>query len=280
MTLLYYIPGDPGRGFDLAAVRRLGLGYAFESPELTPRGVRGGPDDGNGTIVAASSDAAQVGYFPDRQTWQRISEKLLAGGVWVGFDRNNPPRPEELVRKQPLGGHWVELADQRQWLIPAARSWMEQEGQLRWLSTLPTASLLDAEGNWTEGGVVARYQRLWATAERWWDVRAGLAIAEPDSDTEETPEGGRRREFSFAELNDAATLALATNYRIEKIEAAVLGLLSTTSIVAVLDALIDWPAVIDWQKKTDAQRRAGSRTADGLPAETPATGQPSPTCGP
>ena len=53
----------------------------------------------------------------------------------------------------------------------------------------------------------------------------------------------------FADVNDAALLALATNYRVGKAEVVLLGLFDDRATVEILKALIDWPTISAWLKK-------------------------------
>ena len=170
------------------------------------------------------------------------------------------------------------LADGREWLCPIARGAIDSDGELGWCQNLPAAVGLDAEGEWTRQGVVAKYAPLWAVAMRWWDA---FAAASPDEDDEPDAEAEKTQiRFEFADVNDAALLALATNYRVGKAEVALLGLFDDRATVEILKALIDWPTIQGWIKKKARSIPAGSSSDAGPPAEPNTTGPASATSGP
>ena len=71
-----------------------------------------------------------------------------------------PPNDADLARPKQLAGHNVTLADGRPWLVPIARAYGEEDGDLRWFVALPQRSVLGADGRWTEGDVLPRSGRL------------------------------------------------------------------------------------------------------------------------
>jgi hypothetical protein len=42
----------------------------------------------------------QLGYYPDAQAWHKLSDRL-----WIGFDNEHPPLPEDLERRKVLRGY-------------------------------------------------------------------------------------------------------------------------------------------------------------------------------
>jgi len=269
---LYYIPGLQA-GLSLEAARAAGLAYALDGP-IGSVGVRGGPDGGDGVLVALAKSAAaeELSYHPDRQTWRKIP----ACDAWVGLSTTHYPLSTDLARGKQLAGHEVVLGDDRPWLVPVARGWVEQDGDLRWYHNLPQRSVLADDGRWSEGDVLPRYAPLWELAMRFEDARRA-AVTLIDA-----PAGGAVRvQFDFDGLHQAAVRCLQENYRIGPAEAALLGLLTADISREILEALIDLPTRLDWfKKKQSAPPAAGSSTAAGSPAGTPATGPPAPTSGP
>jgi hypothetical protein len=249
--LLYFVPGGT-LGVDRPQLIEAGIGYAFEGPTIGRRQVTCGPSGNPGLIMAADPpEDAAVGYYPDRQRWQAIA----GSAAWVGLETERPPTPDELSRAQPLRGHWIGLADDQQYLVPTARCWVEEDGELRWVHGLPRTSQLDAEGRWSAGEILPRYATLWQYAVRWEEARFGVSLDEPTKPIKDA------QELSFQDAHQAAVVALAANYRLGPTEVSLLGLLTAELAVTVLDALIDLPTREAWVKKKLA--RDGTSTAVG-----------------
>ena len=272
--LLYYIP-NATRAIKVEGLAELGLAHAFEG-RLTPREVSRGPDGDRGVVVADPDRLSEhlLGYWPERQTWR----KLPGSTVWLGSTNAERVEPRDLVRENAVAGHWVTLADGQDWLVPVARGLADEEDSLSWYSALPSAVTLDDEGNWTRGGVVAKYQQLWQIACDWWDAVQAAPVEEVEDNANQGTARVRVR-FSFDNVCDAALVALGTNYRLARAEVAFLGLFDDACAREVLMAVVDWPVAKEFLKKKLAAH-AGSSTGDGPPAGTAATGQPSPTSPP
>lgn len=243
--LLYYLPGK-SEHVVLADLAAAGLGYAFER-ELIARGVQRGPEgQGVGVVVADPRlTESKLGYWPEKQSWRKVPGLE----AWVGFYPDDRPQPVELLRRQVVPGHEVELADGRHWLIPVARAAVEEQDEIvGYQSALPETTAIDDNGHWVRGGLLPRYDELWALALRWWDALT-KAGADQSAEAAET----NRVEFDFAGVMDGALIALAANYRIGKADVALLGLFDEQRAIAILNALVDWPTFKRWvQKKTAA----------------------------
>lgn len=266
---VYYLPNIARAPID--TLREMGLGYAFED-RVTPAGVTNGPDQQRGLVVADPRlvDENQIGYFPQRQIWQQIPATLPGGsaGGWIGMATGVRFRPEDLRREQQIEGHSVRLADGQRWLVPVARKALPIDDQItRYTIALPHVCGLNASGEWTSGHVLARYAPLWQTATQFWDSLVGARV-----------EDGSLR-MDFDNVLDAAVLALSCNYRLGKVEASLLGLLTYEHAVEVLEALVDWKTVMDWVKKKETSLTVGSNTAPGPAAAIPTTSPPAPTSG-
>ena len=235
---LYYLPGKD-RSLTIEDLRAAGLGYAFVQTFTPSPVLSGGPDGGSGVIVADDRcvPASKIGMYADKQAWRKVPQC----DVWVGYYTAERPTPDDLIRSGPLPGHWVTLGDDRKWLIPIARGVAEQDDEPVGVCSLPSVRDLDDDGHWTTGGVLPKYERLWKIAQKWW----ALMCTEITGDNAET-EGPAV--FDFDGENDAAVSVLAANYRVGAVEAAVLGLLNSQTVGAVLMALVDWPT---WKKKLD-----------------------------
>lgn len=273
---LYFIPDAPDSP-TADQVAAAGVAYAV-ADGFQARGVVRGPDGRRGALVTAKANttAADTGYWPDRQVWRQVPQ----AAAWVGMFAEEPPGPAELARREQIRGHTVTLADGRRWMIPLARGLAEEEERLVYYELLPTRSTIDAEGRWVEGGLVPQFETLWGVAMGWWNAKTG-------ADVEDTAEGARVT-LDFQGIHEAAMVAIATNYRVSAVEAAMLGLLTVPAARDVLDAVVDWPTFQRWmaqrEKKTagrsDPATPAHCNVPVGSPDCAPDTGPPSPTCGP
>lgn len=263
---LYYLPG-PTQGVHLADVRRLGLGYAFDSDSFSAPGVmaNGLDEVGQGVVVADPKRTENVGLYPDKQTWRSVpgGVQFLPGEVWVGCYKDDRPTPADLARKDQINGHYVTLNDGNEWLCPVARGATEEDGAIYWHHAVPQVSQLNEAGEFEPGDVVPKYAALWDTACRWFDVRMGAG--------DESDEGAIS--FSFDGLHKAAIEALATNYVIGPAECDLLGLLTQEAAIEILDVLIDMPTRFELQKKI-ANRLDTSHSEDGPSDDSLNTDQP------
>jgi len=236
---LYYLPNV--RTLNEAGVREAGLAYALGRGGPTYQAMSPGPNGSAGVLFTlpgasgqcASSEAA------GRATWAQVPN----AAVWVGFDPDDPPTPEDLARERQIDGHGVTLEDGQQWLVPVARA-------LAGHCPLPRRVSWDG-AQWSPGEVLERYRDLEGHAQRLWGLVMGAAEATPE--TEAPPP------ITFADECDIAAAALALNYRLGPAEISLLGLFSTESEARVALAIIDWPALEALKKK------AASDTPDSPP---------------
>lgn len=227
MSFLYYVPGRYSGG----GAPPPEIAHGFEQPPGFHE-TRKGPDDNVGSLLFAHAwrDTPQlVAHDPSTQQWRQVP----GTSYWVGMRMDVVMKPEQIARRKQIRGHWVELADGQKWLIPIARKFVTELG--RWMIGVPTLMDVDAEGNWTNDKIVPRCQSLWDAACRWWDY----AIA-----------GTAPEVVSVAEAGDICELALAANYRLSRVEIAMLGLLDDDARTGVLEALVDLPTYDAHQKKT------------------------------
>jgi len=246
MSLIYFIPkvqcAPP-----LVQLAAMGLSYAFDA-QPGGRETRKGPEDQVGCWIGHDSLLVRVGS-DDLQ-----SRRIPGTEAWVGrFQKDPPPKPVDLARKEQLDGHLVRLADGNDWLCPIARGWTEEDGEQRWYHALPQRLELDDDGKWSQGAVVAKFAPLWALATRWEEALVG-AVGEDD----ETPVA-----FEFQDGIEAAIECLAVNYRIGPAECALLGLLTAECCRGVLHALIDWPTRLEWVQKKIQADAAGTSSSVG-----------------
>lgn len=277
--LLYFLP-KRGAGVTRKQICDAGLSYlpdaGFQACECT-----NGPSGEPGVIVGFGDSSSPVGYHPNKQRWRRIpaagnssdgtngilnTGKVFqpGAGAWVGACCDQPIAATEFARPSLLPGHAVELADGNKWIVPIARGFTEHEDSLSWLIALPTIVGLGDDGRWMTGGVVPKYAKLWATANKFWDVLQSEINAGGDDDEPVT--------LQFDELQDAAVIALQANYAIGPAEVALLGLFDTTAAQRILLALVDWPTLEAFNKKKRASEALNSTagSGDATPATDPA----------
>ena len=233
---LYFIP-EQVEPPELEKLRAGGLAYAFEKSP-TYREVKGaGPSGVPGMILAADAGEGTelIGFYPARQTWR----KHPAGKAWVGYWNDHRPEPTDLQRRDLLTGHMVRLGDGHEWLIPCARRWVDQGGDLRWRNALPHALGVDDDGLWTRRTLLPEYNRLWAHTEKFYAVYESLADETPATMTDD-------------EFMEATLAVLSANYRVAAIEVDMLGLLIETRVGDILISSIDVPTISEWVKKKQA----------------------------
>ena len=278
--MLYYLPGERAEAMDPRRVRELGLGYLLDGPDcdVACRGVLAhGPDGGAGTVVSAMpAGRPEVGYYPNRQEWHEARVGAGEGRpVWIGWPKGQPPGPEDLARREMMGGHAVTLSDGRRWLVPVARLVTGD-------SPLPRRLVRGDDGQWTPGDVSGPLAGLFAAACRWWEALTSYAEAAfaggpgaPEGTDPGSPGGGGETmtAITLQDECETAVMALAVNYRLSAVEVNLLGLLDERTEAEVLMALCDWPAVLEMSKKA-ASAGPGSPPG-GTDGSGPDTSRPS-----
>lgn len=193
-----------------AVARALGFGHLLGGG-LAQVVMLQGPDGGQGVAWAPSSGDFLLREL-EQATWRKHPE---VEGAWIG---RTPARdePQQLARAQQLPGHPVELGGAT-WTVPVAR----HPGG----APLLPRRLERRGGEWVAGEVAAQHRALWEAAVGLWEqLRENEALP-------------------YAELAEAACLALAANYRLGPAEVEALELLTTETAMAVFQALVDWPAI-------------------------------------
>lgn len=266
---LYYLPDRTGPGVTRAMLDGLGLSHAFERQPAV-RGVVTGPAEKPGVILVDDQRVERIGYHREAQHW----EPVPGSEAWIGYYLDAKPGPADLARGKQLDGASVELGDGNQWLIPIARSAATADDGIAWHVNVPRGMALGADGKWAMGSVLERYRGLWDLCVGYLEVRIG------SSEGTRKQIGGREVvevDFNqFPDLATAATAVLGHNYVVGPAEASALGLWTTDTITAVMDAASDWTTVADWFKKKlatmqDQAEPAGGNSADGQQDSLPDT---------
>jgi len=255
---VYYLP-DKKTNITADAIRAAGLGYAFEEKldgtlRMTVRQVSRGPSGEHAGVVVGDPfriAPGRIGFYPAEQEWRQLPQST----AWVGYYRDDPPRPDQLWRKEVLPGHAVELGDGQKWEVPIVRGITEVDGAITPYTPLPRRVDLNEEGAFVPGDVLPCYEGILRGVLTHYD-RLVQAYAKQESKV-------------FCDDQVAAEL-LTTNYCIGRVEIVVLGLFTWNShhIMDVLNAAIDLPGFEELQKKVEA---GGSSIDVGLPADAPST---------
>lgn len=216
---LYYVPKR--KTIDRAGLIAAGLENVFPTDSIDQVEVFTGPDGDAGVVFAFAPPAVagrsiEVGFYPERQTWNP------AGQYWIGYPTNQPPGPADLERAEIVAGHTVTLQDNREWLVPVARTFPNG-------TKLPQSLILGPQGELVRE-VLPRYAALWHKAEGFWESFIATFAGGPDRIDER-------------EAYDLAAEALAINYRVGPRELSVLRVFTTANLREVLLALIDWPSI-------------------------------------
>lgn len=240
---LYFVPDYkfPPTGPDEVTLKRLGLehllGAVFSHNAIE---LGRGPGGQSGTTLAlddvAPGGAAPVcGYYPDQQTWRQFKR------FWLGCETDKPPLACDLVRAEPLPGHLVRLGDGQLWRVPAERF-------------LPNRLELDEDGQVQRVPLPQFAALKQQTRLLWEDYLQVISSAE-------TTTAGQAPDKKTLRLSDPEQFRLAVhylgvNYRLAVPECNLLGLLSESCLVRVLEAILDVPALAA-MLETEAKKKAG-----------------------
>lgn len=189
-----------------------------------------------------------AGYYPDRQTWIKASDSL-----WIGYENENRPTPEQLARSKQLPGHPVMLGGEY-WLVPVARRFTDSG----FVMTLPR-KMGFIDGVWQYSDVVDRYSRLWQIACSWWDETMFNNGLQTEATTHQP--------LRMCDIAEMAVEALSFNYRVGNHEMTALGAIDDNAIVEILNAVIDLPTYRAWIKKK-AETPPAQDGLSTLPGET------------
>lgn len=118
----------PRRGEATNLLKSVGADWALD-PSVAPMGIEileGGPGDSAGTLIYFDRRGGSPSQFTHidlaRQRWAPASKdgELPMGRYHVGYWRDHPPGPDELVRADVVDGQPVTLRDGRSWIVPIA----------------------------------------------------------------------------------------------------------------------------------------------------------------
>lgn len=210
------------------AVGRSGLRYAAPNG-YSAHAIARGPGGKPGVLVVPNIErdgsAMPTPLFtPAGQVWVEKPKAEMGDGdpggslnasVWVGWERDHPPTPDDLIRKETVRGSPILLGDGNLWDVPIAVVWPSGA------SAFPKRLALGPGGQW----VTEPLERFRAVSDQ-----AGRLLAE-----------GPGHEISDQEAIAMAVEALGVNYRVGPVECSALGLLTsgaTGTVTKILRAFV------------------------------------------
>ncbi len=257
---LYHLPGltrdklAPGGVFSRSLLAARGLAEILSDVTNCPDHAtvanvdRQGPDGGPGCIVAANPPRT-MGYYPRQQEWQQVDG---VDGCWLGYDKGEFPKPEDLERPATIAGYGPTLGDGNAWTIPILRRPDDT-------TELPRDLIGKANGT-VEMPVSRRYRKLWE------DSVDDVAFCFDES--------GKVREAMAVDLEKMFDVLakciriLAVNYRVGMAEVNALQLIDSTNWYGVIASSVDVPqymAIEESLKKTNDS--SGAAALNSTPGE-------------
>lgn len=220
------------------ALKTWGLDYAFDSSPARRASIDG--PGGQGGLVIGQGES--LGYYPEMQVWRPLPAIAGQPKRWVGMPKASSMAglQSHLSRSVQLPGHQVPLADGQQWLIPAAKRF--NSDTQRFERAVGSRLRVDDAGEWRIDDVLPQFTKLWEAACDWLDYRDDGSL-------------------TISQAADMCVVAIASNYRVSRVEVGMLGLLDDRSTIAsVMNAVIDYPTFVTWaqqKKSTEGSPAAG-----------------------
>ena len=181
MHFLVYLPSEHANAAETLA--SVGLGHLSEGAQRAAP-VKG--PDGEGTIYTWDLSVNPV-YRPEQQEWVPAVQMghMPAGRYQVGFSKQHPPTPRELMHPLPIDGRAVRFGDGQDWVLP------------KYLD-IPYSIVRNEQGEWVYKAL-ERYASFLLAVSVWHDRMSGECAGTPATD---------------ADLCDLVEQALSINYRL------------------------------------------------------------------
>lgn len=221
-AFLYYLPGCTKKimashGAD-ALPENTGLRTILNGASWTPA-LTVGPDNQNGLLLAVDATVGSGGssppiaYLKDQQNWIPVTNEEFEVTHWIGWQKDSPPTPRDLIRPETLGGHDVTV-NGTTWKIPVVHALL---GNV----TLPRTIYMMAGR--PVGEFCKEYVHLMREAERWF-----LAYRDP------------AQRLTDLEMYAFVCQLLNVNYRVGMWECSgqVLNITKTTEIINMVKAAV------------------------------------------
>lgn len=233
-SFIYFLPGVEGS----AESRLSALGFSHVMERGAPSvSEQNGPKGEGFLVVPASKDPAAPIYAPEQQTWKPAK----GGAIWIGYQNDKPPTPEDLERTKTSSAYIVPLADGNNWRIPEAR-------------LFPAILELNEAGD----DLIRRYTDDYVAMSR-----------EAEALLERSRAEGGVLWMNEIERFDLAARILGVNYAVSRWEVSALGLLMAGHAVNLIHALLgfeEFEKVADGLEKNEPgpSTPSGSDSACGV----------------
>lgn len=258
--MIYFIPNAKVVCRELLEIHGLQTLVTSAQSRETMRG----PNDGPGLLVASGNlPADQMSFAPDRQTWK----KRFGSDAWIGIDLDAPKQlHRDLLRDKQVRGQSIILSDGNAWLVPVLRSFdaNQLDGPFAYRVNLERVLEQDPEtGRMVPGDVIPQYEDVWEQA---------LEIG--DCLLKQVTQGANAATLDDELLEDFVANVLHINYRLHKPELSLLKLLTTETLVRVMQIAIDWDTLeTNLKNRVSRLVSGGTNTESGetLPTEESTT---------
>lgn len=262
--------GDP-----TAALQSVGMEGLAQAGDLAPSssvaiGGQGGPTSDGGLLLqwldaTAKPDCqARLGYHPQHQDWSPLPAFKLdgvqkpKGTVWIGFEKDRPVTPADLLRKGPYPGQAnylgesLVLGDKNVWQFP---------NQM----LLPMEFAIDPDTGEDQKVVVQSEQPVWERMQHAFEVSKASFLKRQSQFWGELPEANRvgleapqtppdAPQWTEYQIQDYCIWALSLNYRLTKLIAVGLRLFRDGNLWLALYETTDVAKIVTLQialKKTE-----------------------------
>lgn len=244
----HFIPGTmmdelcPRGRFDRQVLARCGLAAVLADCDDVPdhavvTETKAGPSGTPGVVIYPKTLESPPGwhYRPDHQEW------VQCGDRWIGWERESPPSPQDLARRQVLPDYVVRDAEEREWFVPCARSSDANR------SSLPVEYAFNGDGRMVRQ-VPQSMEHLWQLSGQVLDHLSGRV---PQNEQWEV---------------EAALAVMQVNYRIDKGEVTALqsmgrAVLTKGTVRGILGALVD----NDLEQEYVEQKKSETPDSQSLP---------------
>lgn len=186
-------------------------------------------DGTKGTVFVLKgkyTDDIKIGFYYDEQTWTNIPKADGSkSNLWIGYDKNNKPKPKDFLRRDRIKGTEILLGDGNLWEIPIAISFENN------VCNLPKSIVQYREDSEPEFVVIGKFLELKTIADKMAEL-FGLV------------DNGKQLELSefykyYKNQVPVCRKILSCNYNIGFMEISVLGLLTTDNTVFIMKEIID-----------------------------------------
>lgn len=178
------------------------------------------------------SQMKRIGFYNEVQDWTDfpIGDKILS----IGVNLDDPVLPTDLIRKDYLNGHKVELGDGREWVIPLARKFTDG-------CILPKEWVMLREGELVNT-TISKYLEIQSIAEKL-AVHCGVAEGVKDNDFINTD----------SKLFMVCVNILKVNYNLSYKEVSVLKLLNSKNTIEIPQAVVDMPYILSVMEQLETE---------------------------